>query len=155
MATFKNIRVPVGKTGKTRLQRVQVLATGQYKFVKNIKKSASKTGKKSGAKKSASKSKGGRKVGRKFTIPIAVLGGLFAGLAVPIAQAMNGASEEALKHITNNYTGFNPWSGRWSIDGLKRGLLPLLIGVLVHKFVGTELGVNRVLGRSRVPLLRI
>jgi len=42
MPTYKNIRVPVGKSGKTRLQRVQVLASGKHKFVKNIKKTTSK-----------------------------------------------------------------------------------------------------------------
>lgn len=35
MPTFKNIRIPM-KNGKSRLQRVQVLASGKYKFVKNI-----------------------------------------------------------------------------------------------------------------------
>ena len=34
MAQYKNIRIPM-KNGKTRLQRVQVLASGKYKFVKN------------------------------------------------------------------------------------------------------------------------
>lgn len=32
------------KNGKTRLQRVQVLASGKYKFVKNLKKSGSSRG---------------------------------------------------------------------------------------------------------------
>jgi len=35
MPTFKNIRIKM-KNGKTRLQRVQVLASGKYKFVKNL-----------------------------------------------------------------------------------------------------------------------
>jgi hypothetical protein len=34
MATYKNIRIKM-KNGKTRTQRVQVLASGKYKFVKN------------------------------------------------------------------------------------------------------------------------
>jgi len=38
MPTFKNIRVKM-KNGKSRLQRVQVLASGKYKFVKNTTKS--------------------------------------------------------------------------------------------------------------------
>lgn len=42
MPTFKNIRVPVGKSGKTRLQRVQVLKSGQFKFVKNLVKGSKK-----------------------------------------------------------------------------------------------------------------
>ena len=42
MPTFKNIRIKM-KNGKTRLQRVQILASGKYKFVKNIKSASSKT----------------------------------------------------------------------------------------------------------------
>ena len=41
MPTYKNIRVPK-RGGGTRLQRVQVLASGKYKFVKNLKKSGKK-----------------------------------------------------------------------------------------------------------------
>ena len=37
MPTFKNIRIKM-RGGKTRLQRVQVLASGKYKFVKNLSK---------------------------------------------------------------------------------------------------------------------
>ena len=41
MPTYKNIRVPK-RGGGTRLQRVQVLKSGKYKFVKNIGKSVAK-----------------------------------------------------------------------------------------------------------------
>ena len=46
MPKFKNIRIKM-KNGKTRLQRVQVLASGKYKFVKNIGKSRAKSKSKS------------------------------------------------------------------------------------------------------------
>lgn len=55
--SFKNIRVPVGKTGKTRLQRVQVLKSGKFKFVKNLRKSSGST-KKRTVKRSSSKRSG-------------------------------------------------------------------------------------------------
>ncbi|GAI47681.1 unnamed protein product, partial [marine sediment metagenome] len=44
MPTFKNIRIKK-RGGGTRLQRVQVLASGKYKFVKNLKKAASSSSK--------------------------------------------------------------------------------------------------------------
>lgn len=50
MPTYKNIRIKM-KNGKTRLQRVQVLANGKYKFVKNLVKG--KTGSKSSKKRSS------------------------------------------------------------------------------------------------------
>lgn len=55
--SFKNIRVPVGKTGKTRLQRVQVLKSGKFKFVKNLRKKSGST-KKRTVKRSSSKRTG-------------------------------------------------------------------------------------------------
>ena len=42
MATFKNIRIKM-KGGKSRMQRVKVLASGKYKFVKNLTKRGPKT----------------------------------------------------------------------------------------------------------------
>mgnify|MGYP001406814875 FL=1 len=41
MPTYKNITIPK-RGGGTRKQRVQVLASGKYKFVKNLKKKARK-----------------------------------------------------------------------------------------------------------------
>ena len=55
--SFKNIRVPVGKTGKTRLQRVQVLKSGKFKFVKNLKKG-------SGSQRSKTKRSSSKRTGK-------------------------------------------------------------------------------------------
>ena len=46
MPTYKNIKIKK-KGGGTRLQRVQVLKSGKYKFVKNLNKKVKKTKKKS------------------------------------------------------------------------------------------------------------
>lgn len=61
MPTYKNIRIPM-KNGKTRLQRVQVLASGKYKFVKNIGSKTRKTVKKTA--KRVRRSAGSRKVSK-------------------------------------------------------------------------------------------
>ena len=54
MTTYKTIRIKK-RGGGTRLQRVQVLASGKYKFVKNLVKGKGKTGKtRSASKKKAS-----------------------------------------------------------------------------------------------------
>jgi len=42
---------------------------------------------------------------RKFTLPIAVLGGLAAGLAPGIQMAVDGDYEGAIKNVVGNYTG--------------------------------------------------
>lgn len=60
MPTFKNIRIKM-KNGKSRLQRVQVLASGKYKFVKNLAKRRKTT---STASRSRSASKKVSKTGK-------------------------------------------------------------------------------------------
>ena len=78
MATYKNIRVKIGKKPakgpdrrKSRLQRVKVLASGKFKFVKNISKSKGKSPKTKSSptrakrrKTRTTKKKGGRRGGR-------------------------------------------------------------------------------------------
>jgi len=64
MPTFKNIRIKM-KNGKTRLQRVQVLASGKYKFVKNLASGKKTTTKKrSAGKKVSNVGKGNSKMFR-------------------------------------------------------------------------------------------
>jgi len=56
MPTYKTITMKM-KNGKTRRQRVQVLASGKYKFVKNIASKAKKAVKKTTKRRSASRKK--------------------------------------------------------------------------------------------------
>ena len=91
-----------------------------------------------------------------MTIPIAPVAGLVAGLAAPIDYLIKGDTKNAMLKLCKNYTGYNYEVGLWSPDDLKRGLLPLVVGLLVHKFVGgPPLNLNRMLGRAKVPLIRI
>ncbi|MBA7646663.1 hypothetical protein ES703_54429 [subsurface metagenome] len=62
MPTFKNIRIKM-KNGKSRLQRVQVLASGKYKFVKNLAKSRSTSTPKKVSPKRRPASKKGKRMG--------------------------------------------------------------------------------------------
>jgi len=56
MPTYKNITIKK-RGGGTRKQRVQVLASGKYKFVKNLTKGKRKKGKKTTKRRSTSKRK--------------------------------------------------------------------------------------------------
>jgi len=97
------------------------------------------------------------------TIPIAVLLGASAGLINPIARAASGqaswdwAVRDAVANYTGVVTGYDS-SGNFvsyfSFDKLKQGLLPLFVGTGVH-ILASKLGVNRALGRAKVPFLRI
>jgi len=166
MARFKNIKIKK-RGGGSRLQRVQVLSSGKYKFVKN--KSSARASSNPRPKKKARKVK--RKMTKKktrrsrsMTIPLAPVIGLGVGLTSSPAGYSNGAIgflmkgqiEYAMRALSMNFLGYEPANGTFRIERLGGGLFPLILGGLVHKFVGgSPLNLNATLGRARVPLIRI
>ena len=168
--TFKNIKIKK-KGGGTRTQRVKVLASGKYKFVPNIGKNSPASTKKS--KKSSNPRSSKKKTGKvkkmtkkkrrrnnSITVPLAIIAPLAAGLAEPISNMVFNPTPEtitgSLNHIGVIYTGYNAVEGSFQPEMLNRGLLPLIIGAIVHKFVGgAPLNVNRMLARAKVPFIRI
>lgn len=90
---------------------------------------------------------------RKMNLPLALIAGVGAGLVDSYAH--RGAD---FSNFFPNYmavmTGYH--QGQFNAEHLKRGLFPLVLGVLVHKFVGgAPLNVNRALAAAGVPILRI
>lgn len=91
-----------------------------------------------------------------FTIPLGPVLGLAAGMAGPIKKLIDGEVEAAMEIAVENYTGFNIPQQKWNPTSLGRGLIPLVLGLVVHKFVGgAPLNLNRTLARANVPLIRI
>ena len=141
-----------------------------WSLVKKTGKKAPKSLKTSSRK---SKSSGSRKMARRrirsrrrrggMTIPIAPIIGLAAGMAVPVQKIMAGQAWGVAGGIDNliaAYTGIigtmeSPPKPRFDAIHLMNGLLPLIAGVLVHKFVGGKLGVNAMLARAEIPFIRI
>jgi len=162
---FKNIRIKK-RGGGYRTQRVQVLASGKYKFVKNRGSKASKTRKTSKRKNNpkrrnrmARKKKSRRK--RSFTIPVALTVGAVYGMVVPPKEGgdsvldlfMKGKFSTGIRMIGKHYLGIGP-DRQFNVKHLGQGLVPLLIGIVVHK-VASKLGINRKLGAAGVPVIRI
>jgi len=97
-----------------------------------------------------------RRYSKNMTLPLAVI----AGMAVPAVDLwQNGIQQGDTKRTMNTaaaiFTGYNPESKTWEVAYLKRGLLPVVMGLLVHKYVGGKLGVNRALAGAGVPLIRL
>lgn len=163
MAKFKNIRIAKPGGGK-RTQRVQVLASGKYKFVKNLKKSKSSN---PSSKKKTRKVR--RKVARKkkrrssaMTIPLAPIGGFvvvftspeFGGKSI-VQSAMEGDYNNIGHAMVGQLTGWDTNQGKWMPERA-HGLMALIVGTLIHKFVGGRpLNVNAMLARAKVPFVRI
>jgi len=133
-----------------------------YKAVSGNPTRKKSSRKKSSKKRSVSRmAKKKRSYRRKTTIPMAAVGGALAGVFMPPAGwshsafqlLMEGKFEDAAKNLIANYTGFNPYDGTWDIMRA-RGLQAAIIGIVAHK-VASWLGVNRALGRARIPLIRI
>lgn len=167
MATFKNINIKM-KGGKSRLQRVKVLASGKYKFVKNLTKRAPKALNPSASKKPGKvkrkMAKKKKRASRKMTIPLAAVGGALAGLVIPAATSggghgpidallVQGNYNWAMEAVIENYTGMNVYTGQWNILNA-RGLTAAIAGMVGHK-IASALGINRTLAASKVPFLRI
>jgi len=110
------------------------------------------------------KRRGGRKMARKkkrrsrsLTIPLAPIAGLACGVMDAWTRGGGfGNLHEVGYKLVENYTGYNPVRGNFDVNRLSKGLLPLILGAVVHKFVGGyPLNINKMLAQHKIPLIRI
>jgi len=94
---------------------------------------------------------------RKMTVPLALVGGFAASVARPLKTALDTKDFQlAAWQLVEGYTGFYPGDGSFDVTRLNFGLVPLIMGAVVHKFVGgSPLNVNAALARANVPLVRV
>ena len=161
MVKYRNVRVKK-RGGGFRIQRARVLASGKLRFVKNpkTKRSNPSSSKKKTRKVKRRMARRKRRNRRKsFSIPLAPTLGLVAGLAKPIERAIQGrfvGNDSFVDIASHHYLGYIPSRNQLDWGGLKNGLLPLILGAVIHKFVGGHpLNVNRMLAAAGVPLIRI
>lgn len=134
------------RNGKTRIQRVQVLANGRYKFVKN-KGSAAKAAPKKKKSKSSSKSNPDKKPGGKKMVKRWYVGPIVGASAWPAANALalafgNITWDVALGNIVAGYVGFDPISGQVNLNALLMNYGSICAGTVASKLAGM-FGVNR------------
>jgi hypothetical protein len=86
------------------------------------------------------------------TVPVAVLLG-FAPLAVGSWQRRN-QPQEVLRFLTVATTGYDYVGHRWTGEFLGQGIGAIGIGMGLH-WAANKFGVNRMLARAKVPILRI
>jgi len=93
---------------------------------------------------------------RKFTIPLAPVAAIVAVVAKPAQMAVDGDYEGAAAELGARVVGYNFQSGQMDLMyAAKNCWIPLVVGGLIHKFVGGTLGVNRMLAQAGVPVVRI
>jgi len=91
---------------------------------------------------------------RKMTLPLAIVGGLLPGGTAVVQTATTAGIAMAGRTAGLIYTGYDYTTGKWSISNMKLGLLPLAIGVMVHKAAGM-LGINKAIASTGIPFIRI
>jgi len=92
---------------------------------------------------------------RRATFPIGIIAGMLPGVTRSFSVFQRGGAQAGANEALAIYTGFDPQTRQWSVANMQHGLIPLIAGLLLTRFVGGGLGVNRILARARVPLLRI
>ena len=162
MAKAKYWKLPGGRYGG-------ITARGKRFIVDSLAKARAKLGKKRKSKSSRSSNPKGktkvairrrnprRRRSRKMTIPLAPIGGLLAtpALRYALGELARGNWEVAIRQPAR-FAGIDPATGNFTVTELQNNLLPIIIGCLVHKFVGgAPLNLNRVLSRANVPFIRI
>lgn len=93
---------------------------------------------------------------KSFTLPLAVAAPIGLTLIGPAQKAMAGDYMGALDELAWKFTGINRSTGQFDMNALKQGLLPVVGGLLVHKFVGGKpLNLNRAIANAGIPFIRI
>lgn len=74
---------------------------------------------------------------------ISIIAGLAAGLGMTVKELItSGSLDNAMRTLGRAYTGFDYGTGRFDINELKKGALPLLIAGLVKAGL-TKMNVGR------------
>lgn len=134
LVKYKNIRI-AKRGGGTRTQRVRVLASGKYRFVKNTTKSRSprKSPKRKTSRKVKRVGKKKRRSGGKNmtqTVFKLVRWGALAAPGISAAVAPGLSAEQKLHRAVAWYTGYYIPTGEWKAEHLAKGWLPYLGAVL-------------------------
>ena len=90
-----------------------------------------------------------------MTIPLAVVAGMMPTAAYAMACYKNGGLGAAGDGLIESFTGYSPAVRQWHGERFMAGTGMMVLGVLVHKIVGGQLGINRALSRAGVPFLRV
>ena len=96
---------------------------------------------------------------KKFTVSLLTIAGLAPG-ALNAWNAYQGGApygtgvKSALHSLTYDYTGYDNNARTWSLDGMKRGLLPLALGLAGHK-LANKIGINRMFAQAGIPVVRL
>jgi len=88
----------------------------------------------------------------RMTMPLAVVAG-FVPVGVGVWNRRSSGTAIA-DYLQQGFTGITPGTGSFNLANLRVGIMPVMAGYLVH-MVASKLGINRAIGRSGIPFVRI
>jgi len=89
-----------------------------------------------------------------MTIPVAPIIGIVASKPFRDSFAAISSGQWAnLPYIAGHFVGIQD-DGKFSFTMLKDSMTPVVAGILAHK-VASIAGINKILGKAKVPYLRI
>lgn len=89
---------------------------------------------------------------RRFTLALAPIAGLF-----PVVRGVyerRNVPTDILGFMQGAFTGIDPNTKKFNFTLLRNGVIPVLAGVGIH-FAANKIGLNRLLQRAHVPVIRI
>ncbi len=89
-----------------------------------------------------------------MTIPLTIVAGFAPVISGSVSRLRTGGIGAVSDFLLAGMTGFDRATNSWSLGNMSLGLGPILLGGVAHKVAGM-LGVNRALGRAKIPLLRV
>ena len=93
---------------------------------------------------------------RSITIPLAPVVGLIPMVSGAAESLIYGDTKTAIKRLSWDTLGYSLTTHKWDARKCGANITPLIIGLLLHKFVGgSPLNLNRTLARAKIPFIRI
>lgn len=91
---------------------------------------------------------------KKMTLPLAVVAGLLPGGVAVVETGSKSGWMMGARTAGLIYTGYDYTTGKFSLANMRLGLMPLAVGVGIHKLAGM-LGINRAIAATGIPFIRI
>jgi hypothetical protein len=91
----------------------------------------------------------------KVHIPVAVAAGFLPGIKDAYDLFQSGGIRNVARYLPKRYIPYDHMTGKFTFDKVMVGTGSIILGILVHKFVGGKLGVNKALASAGVPFIRL
>lgn len=87
-------------------------------------------------------------------IPLLLVAGLSVGVGNTLSDIQTYGLANGTKLMSRHWLGYDHVSGRFIPSLMKGGTYPLIVGAVLSK-IASALGINKMLGRAKIPFIRL